>query len=99
MVSTAGSSLGFFREFAVLEVESRGRRGARAGFSLGSFFGLVSGSSSFFRRDRLAVPEARRALSLASIDGPSVFKTSTVGISVDIIIVTIIMNSQLDDFL
>lgn len=95
MVSAAGSSLGFFREFPVLEVESRGRRGARAGFSLGSlgsFFGL-SGSSSFFRRDRLAVPEARRALSLASIVGPSVFKTSTVE-SVDIIM-TIITNSQM----
>lgn len=68
---------------------SRGRRGARAGFSFGSlsFFGLASGSSSFLRRDRLAVPEARRAL-VSGLGSDSTGRPSvgTTAGSVDIVV-------------
>jgi hypothetical protein len=84
------SSLGFFLEAAVADDFSRGRRGARVGFSfsfsfsLSSFFlARVSGvlvaevvvlleSSSFLRRDRLAV-EARLDPTISSTGGPSSF--------------------------
>ena len=74
---------------------SRGRRGARAGFSFGScfsfgslsFLGLTSGSSSFLRRDRLAVPEARRAL-VSGLGSDSTGRPSvgTTAGSVDIVV-------------
>lgn len=92
--SPAASSLAFFREAAVEVDFSRGRRGARAGFSLsfslGSFplgLGVSVVSSSFLRRDRLAA-ETRRleASGLASIStGPSVLGRPGPGGSVDMV--------------
>lgn len=88
------SSLGFLREAAVVVDFSRGRRGARAGFSLSlvslvslvsllsfSFLGLESGSSSFLRRDRLA-PEARRALDPSALVSVATDGPSSLGNSV-----------------
>lgn len=93
------SSLGFLRDEAVVVDFSRGRRGARAGFSLSvesfSFLGLGVSveSSSFLRRDRLVAPEARRALdpsglASASTGGPSWLGTPDPGESVDMVRLT-----------
>lgn len=90
------SSLGFLRDEAVVVDFSRGRRGARAGFSLSleSFSFLVLAvsveSSSFLRRDRLVAPEARRALdpsglASASTGDPSWLGTPDPGESVDMV--------------
>jgi hypothetical protein len=83
VASSAGcSNFAFLRAAAVVIDFSRGRRGARVGFSFSfvsfSFLALVSGvlavSSSFFRRDRLVV-EARRVFS------PPALSVSTGGAS------------------
>ena len=85
MASSDCSSLGFFREAAVAEDFSLGRRGARVGFSLSlvSFLGLGGSvaSSSFLRRDRLA-PEARRALEPSALVSGSTTGPSSLGIPI-----------------
>lgn len=93
--SSGCSNFAFLRAAAVVVDFSRGRRGARVGFSLSfvsfsfSFLVFVSGvlavSSSFFRRDRLVV-EARRVFSpsalVSSTGGASSFGTPVPGVSV-----------------